>query len=144
MLCLRVLDVDEIYKLLLIKVMEKENIGVNVGSLKIVENEIFVFFELFEVVDIVLKIVIGMEYLYNNGIVYGDLKLRNVLVGLGGRIVKVVDFGFIKIKKRVKLVLKCIWYFEIFLWKVLECFIKLFGFINEDLDDFFIDLDRFR
>lgn len=34
--------------------------------------EFIVFFEVCEVVSIIFQIVIGMEYLYDNGIVYGD------------------------------------------------------------------------
>lgn len=144
MLCSRALDVDETHKLLLTKAMEKENTGVNAGSSKIAENETPVPFELPEAADIVLKIATGMEYLHNNGIAHGDLKPRNVLVGSGGRIVKVADFGLIKTKKRVKLVSKRTRHFEILLWKAPERFTKLLGPINEDSDDPFTDSDRLR
>lgn len=75
--------------------------------LEVIGQKIFVcdvvFFDIYEVVFIIIRIVLGMVYLYFKGVMYRDLKFVNVFVQeyVGSLDVKIVDFG--------------IFYFELFL-----------------------------
>jgi serine/threonine protein kinase len=60
-------------------------------------------FELFEAIDIMLKVAEGMNYLHQNTVVHQNLKSMNILVKYNGHdmhvYAKVADFGLSRIKE---------------------------------------------
>lgn len=135
----RVLDIEEIKRLVSGKVQETEETDVSLESF---DNAILPF-EVPEAVDIILQIATAMEYLHDHGIAHGDLKPNNVLLDWDSGVmkVKVADFGLIETKKRIKLVSKRARHFEILMWKAPECLEKLLGPLTKNSDEPFTESD---
>ncbi|KAG0607449.1 hypothetical protein M758_8G029500 [Ceratodon purpureus] len=142
----RVLAADDMKRLLVNKMKEREIHKVDEGSARLLGSGDTIPFEVPEAEVIISQIATGMKYLHDNQVVHGDLKPKNVLVCSGpgepcGMKVKVADFGLIDTKKMVKLISKRSQHFEILTWKAPELLEELLGPLTEDADDPFTDSD---
>jgi serine/threonine protein kinase len=140
----RVLDVDEIKRLLSSEIKERGSTGIDEGSSSTPNSwSAAVPFEMPEAVQIISQIATGMKYLHDNGVAHGDLKPKNVLLRLepGEKKVKLADFGLVETKKRIKLVSKRTRHLEVLTWKAPERLEELLGPVSEDSDNPFTDSD---
>lgn len=67
--------------------------------------------KLLQLIDVVVQIVSGMAYLELQNYIYRDLVVRNIFV-FDNNIVKIVDFGLVRVIKVIEDVYICIVLFE--------------------------------